>query len=185
MPALTATGAVARFISTAGRGSIGAGGTRLRKTLVVSELALAVVLLIGAGLLIRSYQRISDVNPGFSADHLLTFTVALPEQTYKTSGDAGRFMQALVARVGDHPGVEHAAGVFGLPLDDTFAASSSFTRAGETDSADSPSAGMRIVTPGYFSTMKIPRSAAPSTHDDENAGGGGGQRESRAATGLA
>ena len=171
VPALTATGGVvARFVSTAGRGTVGSGHTRIRRTLVVCEMALAVVLLIGAGLLIRSYQRISLVNPGFSADHLLTFTVALPEQKYKTSADAGRFMRDLVARVGDHPGVEHAAGVFGLPLDDTFRASSSFTRAGETDNADSPSAGMRIITPDYFSTMKIPlRSGRPfDAHDDEN-----------------
>ena len=106
VPALSTTGArVARFVSTAGRGAVGSGGTRVRKTLVVCEMALAVVLLIGAGLLIRSYQRISEVNPGFSADHLLTFTVALPEQKYKTSAEAGRFMRDLVARVGDHPGV--------------------------------------------------------------------------------
>jgi len=171
VPALAATGhTVARFVSTAGRGSAGPGGSRLRKALVVCEMALAVILLIGAGLLIRSYQRISDVNPGFSPDHVITFTVALPEQKYKTSADAGRFMRALVARVGGHPGVAHAAGVYGLPLDDTFGASSSFTRAGETDSADSPSAGMRIVTPGYFSTMKIPLKSgrAFDERDDEN-----------------
>jgi putative ABC transport system permease protein len=96
--------------------------------------------------------------------------VALPEQKYKTSADAGRFMRDLVARVGEHTGVEHAAGVFGLPLDDTFGASSSFTRPGETDSADSPTAGMRIVTPDYFSTMKIPLKSgrAFDAHDDEN-----------------
>ena len=171
VPALAATGhAAARFVSTAGRGAVGPGGTRVRRTLVVCEMALAVVLLIGAGLLIRSYQRISVVNPGFSADHILTFMVALPEQKYKTSAEAGRFMRDLVARVGDHPGVQHAAGVYGLPLDDTFRASSSFTRNGETDSADSPTAGMRIVTPRYFSTMQIPlRSGrAFDARDDEN-----------------
>jgi putative ABC transport system permease protein len=171
VPALTTTGqGIARFISTAGRGAVGAGGTRLRKTLVVSEMALAVVLLVGAGLLIRSYQRISAVDPGFAADHLLTFTVALPEQTYKTTADAGRFMRELVARLGSRPGVQHAAGIYGLPLDSTFGASSSFTRAGETDSADSPSAGMRIVTPDYFSTMKIPlKSGRPfDARDDEH-----------------
>jgi putative ABC transport system permease protein len=171
VPALTATGGmVARFVSTAGRGTVSSGHTRIRRMLVVCEMALAVVLLIGAGLLIRSYQRIGMVNPGFSADHLLTFTVALPEQKYKTSADAGRFMRDLVARVGEHTGVEHAAGVFGLPLDDTFGASSSFTRPGETDSADSPTAGMRIVTPDYFSTMKIPLKSgrAFDAHDDEN-----------------
>jgi len=171
VPAMTTTGQrVARFVSTAGRGAVGSSGTRVRKTLVVCEMALAVILLIGAGLLIRSYQRISIVDPGFSADHLLTFTVALPEQKYKTSADAGRFMRDLVARLADRPGVVHAAGVFGLPLDDTFGASSSFTRAGESDSADAPSAGMRIVTPDYFSTMKIPLKSgrAFDAHDDEH-----------------
>ena len=134
-------------------------------------MALAVVLLIGAGLLLRSYQRINDVNPGFSADHLLTFTVGLPEQKYKTSAEAGRFMRDLVARVANHPDVQHAAGVYGLPLDDTFRASSSFLRPGEADSADSPTAGMRIVTPDYFSTMKIPlrRGRVFDVRDDENA----------------
>ena len=171
IPALAATGnGVAKIISTAGRGSIGASSTRVRKALVVCEMALAVVLLVGAGLLIRSYQRISVVNPGFSPDHVITFTVALPEQQYKTSEAAGRFMRDLIARVGTHPGVEHAAGVYGLPLDDTFGASSSFTRIGETDSADSPSAGMRIVTPGYFATLKIPLKSGRlfDEHDDEN-----------------
>jgi putative ABC transport system permease protein len=171
VPALAATGhTVARYVSTAGRGTVGAGGTRLRKTLVACEMALAVVLLIGAGLLIRSYQRISELNPGFSPDHVLTFTVALPEQKYKTSAEAGRFMRDLVARVGGHPGVVDAAGVFGLPLDFTFSASSSFTRAGEADSADSPNAAMRVVTPEYFSTMKIPlkRGRAFDARDDES-----------------
>ncbi len=171
VPALAATGGgVAKAISTAGRGSIGASSTRVRKMLVVCEMALAVVLLVGAGLLIRSYQRISVVNPGFSPDHVITFTVALPEQQYKTSEAAGRFMRDLVAKVAAHPGVEHAAGVYGLPLDDTFGASSSFTRTGETDSADSPSAGMRIVTPGYFATLKIPLKSGRvfDEHDDEN-----------------
>ena len=172
VPALSATGGgIARFVATAGRGTVGSAGTRVRKALVVGEMALAVVLLIGAGLLIRSYQRISVVNPGFSPDRVITFTVALPEQKYKTSADAGRFMQDFVARLGAHAGVEHAAGVYGLPLDDTFGASSSFTHPGEADSADSPSAGMRIVTPEYFSTMKIPlKSGRPfDAHDDERA----------------
>src|SRR6185503_7275918 len=80
----------------------------------------------------------------------------------------GRFMRELVARLSAHPGVEHAAGVFGLPLDDTFSAHSSFTRAGEADSADTPSAGMRIVTPDYFAVMKIPlrRGRAFDRRDD-------------------
>jgi putative ABC transport system permease protein len=167
IPALAATSRGAMHVG--GRGVVGAAGTRTRKALVIAEMALAVVLLAGAGLLIRSYQRISAVNPGFSADHLLTFNVALPEQRYPTSAAAGRFMQALVGRLASHPGVEHAGAVYGLPLDDTFAAHSSFTRAGEADSSDTPSAGMRIVTPDYFATMRIAvRSGrAFDAHDDE------------------
>jgi len=157
VPALATTGsAIARFVSTAGRGAIGHGSTRLRKILVVCEMALAVVLLVGAGLLVRSYQRISGVNPGFSPDHVLTFTIGLPEAKYKTSAAAAQFVQEFVDRLAVHPGVEATAAVFGLPLDDNFAASSSFTRPGEVDSADSPSVGMRIVTPGYFKALKIP-----------------------------
>ena len=170
VPALaTSGGALAQIIATAGRGSIGHGRTRLRKTLVVCEMGLAVVLLIGAGLLIRSYQRITDVNPGFSPDHVLTFALSLPEAKYKTDAAVGQFMQGYVDRIGARPGVESAAAVFGLPLDTNFTASSSFLRVGETDSADSPSAGMRIVTPAYFKTLKIPLRAGRTfdAHDDE------------------
>ncbi len=79
-PALAATGnRVSRFISSAGRGTVGHGGVRTRRALVVCEMALAVVLLVGAGLLVRSYERISDVNPGFSSDHVLTFTLGFPD----------------------------------------------------------------------------------------------------------
>jgi putative ABC transport system permease protein len=169
VPALATTGsAIGRFISTAGRGAIGHGSTRLRKILVVCEMALAVVLLVGAGLLVRSYQRISGVNPGFSPDHVLTFTIGLPEAKYKTSAAAAQFVQEFVDRLAVHPGVEGTAAVFGLPLDDNFAASSSFTRPGEVDSADSPSVGMRIVTPGYFKALKIPLRSGRllDPHDD-------------------
>jgi putative ABC transport system permease protein len=169
VPALATTGsAVAHFVSTAGRGAVGHGSTRIRKTLVICEMALAVVLLVGAGLLIRSYQRISGVNPGFSPDHVLTFTIGLPEAKYKTSAAAGQFVQEFVDRITVRPGVEAAAAVFGLPLDDNFSASSSFTRQGEVDSADSPSVGMRIVTPEYFKALKIPLRSGRlfDAHDD-------------------
>jgi putative ABC transport system permease protein len=155
LPALASTGtAIARVIS-ASRGAIGHSGARIRKALVVCEMALAVVLLVGAGLLIRSYQHISDVDPGFAPDHVLTFTIGLPEAKYPTGTAVTQFVQALVARLGAHAGVEHAAAVFGLPLDDHFSASSSFTKPGQTDTGDTPSVGMRIVTPGYFTAMKI------------------------------
>ena len=79
VPALASTSRVAARFITAGRGSVGAGGTAVRKVLVTAEFALAVVLLAGAGLLLRSYQRISAVDPGFSSERVLTFNLALPE----------------------------------------------------------------------------------------------------------
>src|SRR6185503_354105 len=82
-PAVSSTGgAVARFAIGAGRGAVGSSGTGTRKALVTCEMALASVLLVGAGLLVRSYARIIDVNPGFSADRVLTFHLALPDAKY-------------------------------------------------------------------------------------------------------
>ena len=157
VPALASTGGVAaRFITAAGRGSIGASGTAVRKMLVTAEFALVVVLLVGAGLLLRSYQRISAVDPGFAADRVLTFNLALPNAKYPSTDAASRFVADYLERLGQGAGIDAASAVFGLPLADDFSASSSFLRPGETDSASSPSLGMRIVTPEYFRTMKIP-----------------------------
>src|SRR6185436_2692257 len=156
VPAMASAGRGAtRSISSAGRGSVGSGGTRLRKILVTAEFALAVVLLAGAGLLLRSYQRISAVDPGFEPDRVLTFNLALPQAKYDSNEASSRFMADYVDRLAHSPGVESAAAVFGLPLADDFSASSSFTRPGETDTASSPSLGMRVITPDYFRTLKI------------------------------
>jgi putative ABC transport system permease protein len=171
-PALASTGgAVSRFIGSAGRGAVGGHGTRMRKALVICELALAVVLLVGAGLLIRSYQQIQHVSPGFDPDHVIIFNVSLPAAKYPESDNDGAFVASLVSGIKARPGVESAAAVFGLPFAGEFSASTSFTRQGEVDSADTPSAGMRIVTPDYFQTLKIPLKSGRlfDAHDDGNA----------------
>jgi putative ABC transport system permease protein len=156
VPALATSAASFSRAIAGGRGSVGPSGTRTRKTLVAAEMALAVVLLVGAGLLIRSYQRLSGVDPGFAADHLLTFHISLPEAKYTTTASVLETVTRYVQRLAAAPGVERAAAVFGLPLDSDFSASTSFTRAGEADTADAPSAGLRVVSPDYFATLKIP-----------------------------
>jgi len=169
VPAVVVTsGRFATAIGSAGRGSIGGSGRRVRKALVASEMALAVVLLVGAGLLMRSYQRLSGVDPGFSADRVLTFHLSLPEQKYTTASSVYEFFATYVERLAGSPGVENAAAVFGLPLDSDFSASSSFTRRGEADSENAPNAGIRVVTPGYFDTLRIPLRAGRlfNAHDD-------------------
>jgi putative ABC transport system permease protein len=156
VPALATSAASFSRAIGAGRGAIGSAGTRARKVLVAAEMALAVVLLVGAGLLIRSYQRLSSVDPGFAADHLLAFHISLPESKYPTAASALDAVTSYVQRLAAAPGVDRAAAVFGLPLDSDFSASTSFTRPGEPDTADSPSAGMRIVSADYFAALRIP-----------------------------
>jgi hypothetical protein len=87
----------------------------MRDMLVVSEVASSVVLLIGAGLLIRSFSRLEDVNPGFRADHVLTMQLSLADSRYPGI-KVGRFYQQLIDRVQALPGVQSAGVCQYLPL---------------------------------------------------------------------
>jgi predicted permease len=97
-----------------GRGDIGGHRNRLRHLLVVSEVALALVLLIGAGLLIKSFSRLTEVNPGFGTDGVLTFQVTLSEG--KSAPQKLSFTQQVVERLEALPGVQAAAATDSLPL---------------------------------------------------------------------
>jgi predicted permease len=97
-----------------GRGDTGGHRNRLRHLLVVSEVALALVLLVGAGLLIKSFSRLMEVNPGFRTDGVLTFQVTLPEG--RSSPQKVNFTQQVVERLKALPGVQAAAATDSLPL---------------------------------------------------------------------
>jgi putative ABC transport system permease protein len=133
-------------------------------------MALAVVLLIAAVLLMRSYVQLQSVDPGFDPDRILTASISLPSAKYHDGSDLERFTTALVRQLASAPGVEAAAAAFGLPFSAGFNAHSSFTRRGEQDSADAPGAGMRIVTPDYFRALGIPLRAGRTfdARDDSN-----------------
>ncbi len=138
-----------------GRGSgEGARRNRVRGTLVVTELAIAVVLLIGAGLLIQSLWRLRQVNPGFNPENLLTFSVALPENRYPTEKQA-RFYNDLVTRLRTLPGVQSASTVIPLPLSGDRFSISFETEGRPMAKGDLPSADFFAVTPAYFRTMGI------------------------------
>lgn len=170
VPALASTTRLAARSLAAGR-SIGSSGARVRKVLVVCEMALAVMLLVGAGLLMRSYQQLNAVEPGFAPDHVLTFNLSLPESKYPSSTAVNQFVSGFVERLASTPQVESASAIFGLPLAGDFSASSSFTKPGEADTANSPSLGMRIITPEYFRTLRIPlRSGRHFDARDNDAG---------------
>src|SRR5262249_6555337 len=128
VPALATTGrSTAGIAGSVGRGTIGSGSTRVRQALVVCEMALAVILLVGAGLLVRSYQRLQKVNPGFESEHVVTFNVSLPSAKYAQIAQIETFMSSLIDRLREQPGVVSAAGAFGLPFTNNFSAYSTFT----------------------------------------------------------
>src|SRR5262249_33295231 len=141
VPALATTGrSTAGIAGSVGRGTTGSGSTRVRQALVVCEMALAVILLVVAGLLVRSYQRLHQVTPGFDPEHVVTFNVSLPSAKYAQLTQIETFISTLIDRLRGQPGVVSAAGAFGLPFTNNFSAYSSFTRPGEIDSADAPTA---------------------------------------------
>ncbi|MFL6260968.1 MAG: ADOP family duplicated permease [Thermoanaerobaculia bacterium] len=138
------------------RGSKGRG-TRARGLLVVVEMALAVVLLAGAGLLIRSFSRLQNVDPGFRAGHVLTFKVTLPQGKYPDDPRVRAFTSALLERAAALPGVTAAgATAFGLPLSGEDE-SLTFTVAGRPPAPPGKEESIRIatVTPGYFKLLGI------------------------------
>ena len=89
---------------------------RLRQLLVVAQVAMATVLLVGSGLVLRSFQKLSAVDPGFRPDGVLTFRVALPEADYPKSEDVARFHYAFLDRIRALPGVTAAGATRRLPL---------------------------------------------------------------------
>ena len=139
-----------------GRGSSeGARRNRVRNTLVVTELAIAVVLLVGAGLLIQSLWRLRQVSPGFNAQNVLTFSLAVPEVKYPTEKQS-QFFSDLTTRISSLPGVQSSSCILPLPLSgDRF--SLSFEQEGKPIAkGDQPSADFFNIGIGYFRAMGIP-----------------------------
>jgi predicted permease len=164
-----ATHAVASSLNSAlkdsGRtSSYGIAGGKLRSYLVASEVALALVLLICAGLLVRSFERLLRVDPGFQSEHLLTMRITLPTAKYKDGTAPSTFFKKLIMQVKDLPGVQAAGTVTRLPmsgsyssgtiqLEDTSARNAVFSRQFNLPYLETD---YRWITPGYFDAMKIP-----------------------------
>lgn len=138
------------------RGGSGQGArrNRIRGVLVVTELAIAVVLLVGAGLLIQSLWRLRQVSPGFQSQNLLTFVVGIPEVRYPTEKQA-QFYHDLVARVESLPGVSSASSVIPLPLSGDLFRISFETEGRPIAKGDQPSADFFAIGDGYFKTLGV------------------------------
>lgn len=130
---------------------------RGRQLLVIVQTAMALVLLVGSGLLARSFARLMGADQGFQADNVMTFSVALPAPTAPKSADVVRFTQQLVERLAQLPGVEAAGAASDLPI-----AGRSSGTAWEFDGKPTeagrlpPMVHYSTVTPGFFRTLKIP-----------------------------
>lgn len=133
----------------------GAGQNRLRSGLVVVEISLGVMLLIGAGLLIRSLDRLSHAPLGFNPEHLLTASFDLSETRYN-SDQQDRFVRQLMDRIRILPGVVSAAGGLPLPLNNDGWSVSFNLLDRPVSEANEPNAGFYVVVPSFFETMQIP-----------------------------
>jgi putative ABC transport system permease protein len=132
---------------------------RMRSALIVAETTLAVVLLVAAGLLARSFERLLAVDLGFSPASLQTFAISLPDSRYGQPRQRQEFIDQVVTRASTIGNVESAAAVFGLPLSNFRYGISTSTRDGVTlsdDEQDALTLQVRLVTPDYFKTMSIP-----------------------------
>ena len=138
-------------------GSADVSGTVVRRVLVVGEVALALTLLIGAGLLIKSVSRLQHVNPGFDPDRLLTFDVALPRVKYPTDTARRQFFDAALERIAHVPGVSSIGGTTTMPFGGSWS-TGSFDIEGYTPGPNQPGpwGDIRIVSPDFFRTLRIP-----------------------------
>ncbi|HEX3160361.1 MAG TPA: ABC transporter permease [Gemmatimonadaceae bacterium] len=133
------------------------GGQALRRSLVVAEVALALMLLAGAGLLIKSFSRLQQVDPGFSPERLLTFNLALPQAKYPTDTQQIAFFDQLLPRLAAIPGVQGAGATSVLPFGGSWS-TASFSVEGFTpgDGEPGPWGDIRYVSPGFLSTLRAP-----------------------------
>ena len=146
----------------------GIGRRRIRAALTIAEVALSVALLIGAGLLIRSFARLQQVDPGFTVANLMTARVTLPATTYPTGPSRRAFYDRFLADLRGRPGIEAAAIASGPPLSGDFTGGDVKLPTQSNDEAGS--AAWRLAGPGYFAALGIPVRGREFTDQDQIGG---------------
>jgi predicted permease len=141
---------------------------RVRNAFVVAQVALALMLLVGSGLLARSFQRMRAVDPGFKPDHVLTLRLAIPDVTYHTTGDISRFYYQLTTRLAALPGVQAVGATTKLPLADVGDNHNGTWIEDHPVTKDElpPIASTTSITQDYFKAMGIPLVEGRSFRDD-------------------
>ena len=172
---------LAAVLKQGSKGSSAPGRHRTHNLLVISEIAMALVPLIGAGLLLRSFQRLVEVDPGFRPDHVLAMEIqqagisfaqynqlSLEEQLEYGRKQARQFEQ-IAAQIGTLPGVKEVGGIDDLPLGNELRQATRFIIEGQPipDSGGRPIAEFRTVSLGYFSSVGIPLRAGRFFNEDD------------------
>ena len=152
-------------------GTAGRGRGQLRALLVAGQVALALVLLVGAGLFLKSLARLEQVNPGFDSHGVFTAAISLPESEYKEEPRQIAFYRAVTERLASLPGVSSAAAAIPLPFSaSNFSSSFNIEGRPQGPGDPGPHSDLRAVTPGYFSVMKIPLLAGRTFTDQDREG---------------
>ena len=159
------------MLKDSGRHGAESGGrNRVGGLLIVSEIALSFVLLAGAGLLIKSFLNLREIDPGFNADNVLTMRLSLPSGKYKQGEPRAQIYKQLIDNVKTIPGVQSAAAVLSLPLGgDTFNVGRGVLLEGRPRTPDAASNAQHLpVTPEYFQTLQIPLKAGRLFTEQDN-----------------
>jgi putative ABC transport system permease protein len=153
------------------RGSSDSGGSKTRNLLVVCEVALSLVLLIGAGLMVRSLWELRSVRPGFDPSKVLTMTVSLTADKFPSPTGQINFFQEVLQRVRTVPGVESAGLIDSLPLGDS-GSHQPFSIEGRPvlPMSEQPEVDVRLISPGYLRTMHVPVIRGRDFSDEDAAG---------------
>jgi putative ABC transport system permease protein len=153
-----------------GRSGEGARGARLRSALMIAEVAIALVLMVGAGLLLKSFWRLLQVNPGFDPRQALTFRLSLPDSKYPAPR-AVAFFEQLQARLQNLPGARSASVTFALPFSKSGIVTGLDIEGRPVAPGDRPDIDCQIVLPEYFRTMgiRLIKGRDFSARDDLNA----------------
>lgn len=167
LPALkTSRSDLVRALKDGRKGGAGVAHRRWLNALVISEIALAMVLLIGAGLLLRSFHALSQSDPGFRTEGVLTVGVPLPDSSYPDQVRQLQFFERAFASLNSVPGVQSSAAIFGLPILG-FATATFTTQGNPVPAGQEPVANFRTISPDYFRVMGMPlrQGREFSTHD--------------------
>ena len=170
LPALVSTATANDSLREGGRHGSSPRARRALATLVVAEVALSLVLLTGAGLLIRSFMRLQNIDPGFRSEDVFTARVSLPAARYATPAQAAEFYRTALEKVRRLPGVQSASAISFLPLAGP-GMGTSFYRADRPAPPDGqqPSTEVRPVMPDFFKTMGIPHRAGRDIAETDRA----------------